>query len=226
MARGQSGKPMYHVGTGGGPGMMQAANEGAYVAGGKSIGFVISLPFESGLNPYVSEELAFQFHYFFTRKFWMAYKIMGLVVAPGGLGTLDEMFELITLKQTGRIKKPIPVILFGQSYWDSVFNFQAMADYGMISQNDVDGVLKTDSVDEALEYLIACVEEFDHEGWGQPAAFLDPRVGMSPNQNARAAPSGNMEEASLNNTGFSMQMSTSSNPKGAGKKGPASESII
>ena len=142
----ESGKEGYYVASGGGPGMMKAANKGAHEAGAKSVGFGISVPFEDGLNPYVTPELGFEFHYFFTRKFWMAYKVMGLVVCPGGLGTLDEMFELMTLMQTGKIKRKIPIILIGKDYWDKVIDFQVMADYGMIAQNDVDGIYKTDSV--------------------------------------------------------------------------------
>ena len=109
-------------------GMMEAANEGAYRANGKSVGFGISLPFETGLNPYVTPELGFEFHYFFTRKFWMAYKCMGLVVSPGGYGTADELFEILTLMQTGKIKRNLPVILFGEEYWSQVLNFEAMED--------------------------------------------------------------------------------------------------
>ena len=113
MVRKARGLPAYAVGTGAGPGMMEAANEGAWRAKGPSVGFGISLPFEDRLNPYVTPELGFEFHYFFTRKFWMCYKCMGLVVAPGGLGTCDELFEIITLMQTGKIKRSLPIILIG-----------------------------------------------------------------------------------------------------------------
>merc|ERR1719393_425175 len=136
MERSKQGLPSYTVGTGAGPGMMEASNEGAYRAGGKSVGFGISLPFEKGLNPYVTPELGFEFHYFFTRKFWMAYKCMGLVVAPGGLGTCDELFELLTLIQTGKIKRPLPVILIGKKFWQQCINWEAFVDYGMISESD------------------------------------------------------------------------------------------
>ena len=123
MARGA---PSYHVATGGGPGMMCAANKGAALANAKSVGFGISVPFEDGLNPHVTPDLAFEFHYFFTRKFWMAYKMMGLIIAPGGFGTLDELFELLTLIQTGKIKRKVPIILLGKTYWESVMNWQSM----------------------------------------------------------------------------------------------------
>ena len=112
----QQGLPEYHVGTGGGPGRMAAANEGAAQAKGKSIGLSISVPFADGLNPYVTPELGFEFHYFFTRKFWMAFKCMGLVVAPGGFGTCDKLFELLTLMQTGKIKRQLPIMLIGKKF--------------------------------------------------------------------------------------------------------------
>jgi len=154
-------KPTYTVGTGGGPGMMQAANEGAYRAGGKSCGLGISLPFEDRLNPYCTPELSFEFHYFFTRKFWMAYKCMGLVVAPGGLGTCDELFEILTLKQTGKIKTKLPIILIGKKFWTDCINWQAFVDYGMISQSDYDSIHFADTADEAFEILIKGIESIE-----------------------------------------------------------------
>jgi uncharacterized protein (TIGR00730 family) len=164
-------KPTYIVGTGGGPGMMQAANEGAYKAGGKSCGLGISVPFEDRLNPYCTPEMSFEFHYFFTRKFWMAYKVMGLVVAPGGLGTCDELFELLTLKQTGRIKRKLPIILIGKKFWNECINWQAFVDYGMISQSDYDSLYFADSADEAFKILkdgIESNESSDMEAPGSP----------------------------------------------------------
>merc|ERR1719235_2134754 len=146
-------KPTYTVGTGGGPGMMLAANEGAMKAGGKSCGFGISLPFEDRLNPYCSPELSFEFHYFFTRKFWMAYKLMGLVVAPGGLGTCDELFEILTLKQTGKIKRQLPIVLIGEKFWRACINWQAFVDYGMISQADYDQLHFVDTAEDAFRIL-------------------------------------------------------------------------
>jgi len=154
--------------TGGGPGFMEAANKGAsmvtveqydersrarVVRSGRSIGMGITLPFETGLNPYVTPELAFEYHYFFTRKFWMAFYMQALVVAPGGFGTCDELFEIMTLKQTGKMDKQMPVILFGKSYWQQVINWKALASYGTIAEHDVDQLLFTDDVDEAFNYL-------------------------------------------------------------------------
>jgi len=147
------GLPTYTVGTGAGPGMMEAANEGAYRANGKSVGFGISLPFETGLNPYVTPELGFEFHYFFTRKFWMAYKCMGLVVSPGGYGTADELFEILTLMQTGKIKRNLPVILFGEEYWSQVLNFEAMEEHGLLSCDWRGMIHICDSADSAFERL-------------------------------------------------------------------------
>jgi hypothetical protein len=116
------------ISTGGGPGLMEAANKGAaMVPGGRSIGMGISLPFEPGLNKYVTPELAFEYHYFFTRKFWMVYPCLGLVCTPGGYGTLDELFEVLTLKQTNKIKLDVPVVLLGETYWRKVINFQVSA---------------------------------------------------------------------------------------------------
>merc|ERR1719343_1263877 len=111
--------------------MMEAANEGAWRAGGSSCGFGISLPFETGLNPYVTPELGFEFHYFFTRKFWMAYKCMGLVVAPGGYGTCDELFEILTLIKTRKIPRRLPVILFGKQYWGDVLDIDFVVRAGL-----------------------------------------------------------------------------------------------
>mmetsp|Transcript_2883 Transcript_2883/g.8993 ORF Transcript_2883/g.8993 Transcript_2883/m.8993 type:complete len:383 (+) Transcript_2883:53-1201(+) len=145
--------PGIYVCTGGGPGFMEAANRGAYDAGGKSIGMGITLPFEHGLNPYVSPELAFEYHYFFTRKFCMAYHMQALVVAPGGFGTFDELFELMTLKQTGKMQSDLPVVLFGVKYWKEVINWQALADSGTINQRDIDELLFTDDVEEAFQFV-------------------------------------------------------------------------
>jgi uncharacterized protein (TIGR00730 family) len=147
--------PGYSVllGTGGGPGMMEAANKGAYMAGNPSLGFGISVPFEPGLNKYVTPNLAFEYHYFFTRKFWMSAKCKGLVVAPGGLGTCDELFEFLTLMQTGKIKYAIPVVLLGKEFWPKVLNLQALVDFGMISEADRDAVHIVDTAEEAMDII-------------------------------------------------------------------------
>src|SRR5207249_9631903 len=134
--------------SGAGPGIMEAANRGAREAGVQSIGFSISLPQEQAINPYVSRELAFEFHYFFMRKFWFVYLAKALVIFPGGFGTLDEFFEVLTLIQTAKPRKVMPVVLFGNEYWDEVINFDAMARWGTVSQKDLEIFYKTDSVDD------------------------------------------------------------------------------
>jgi len=163
MDRVKSGKSGYTVGTGGGPGMMEAANEGAHKAGGKSVGFGISLPFEDHLNQYVTPDLAFEFHYFFTRKFMMAYMCMGLVIAPGGLGTCDELFEILTLRQTGKIKQNLPIVLIGKKFWQHCINWEAFVDYGMISESDTKQLFFTDSAEEAFRYLVSGIEAMEAE---------------------------------------------------------------
>ena len=141
------------VTSGGGPGIMEAANRGAYEAGGKTIGLNIKLPFEQAPNPYVTPALKFEFHYFFMRKYWFAYLAKGLVVFPGGFGTLDEMFELLTLAQTEKLAKKITVILYGSSYWNSVLNLEVLVEKGAISPGDRDLFQMADTVDEAFNLL-------------------------------------------------------------------------
>jgi uncharacterized protein (TIGR00730 family) len=123
--------------TGGGPGIMEAANRGAYDAGGKSIGLNIGLPFEQWPNPYITRELSFEFHYFFMRKFWFAYPAKAMVVFPGGFGTMDEFFEILTLAQTHKLESKIILVLYGSEYWQEVVNFDALVKYGTISPEDV-----------------------------------------------------------------------------------------
>eukprot|EP00796_Vickermania_ingenoplastis_P001027 gene1027-615_t len=152
------------VTTGGGPGFMEAANSGAAsVLGVKTMGMGISLPFETGVNPYVTDGLAFEFHYFFSRKFWMMYSCRAIIVAPGGVGTLDEMFELLTLRQTGKIPN-LPVILLCSHFWRTVVNWQSLVDFGVVAQKDVDQLLITDSCDEAMEYIEAFYQKIAAEG--------------------------------------------------------------
>ena len=141
------------VTTGGGPGIMEAANLGAHEAGGKTIGLNINLPFEQFPNPYITPELNFEFHYFFMRKFWFAYLSKALVIFPGGFGTLDELFEILTLAQTEKLAKKILVVIYGSEYWNKIVNFQAMADAGVISPQDVDLFKIVDSPEEGFEYL-------------------------------------------------------------------------
>ena len=139
--------------SGGGPGIMEAANRGAYEAGGKTIGLNIMLPFEQRPNPYITPALNFNFHYFFMRKFWFAYLAKALVVFPGGFGTLDEMFELLTLDQTQKLAKPITVVIYGSSYWKSVVNFELLADKGAISPKDLDLFQFADTPEDAFAIL-------------------------------------------------------------------------
>ena len=127
----------YVVCTGGGGGIMEAANRGASDAGGKTIGLNIGLPHEQQPNPYITRELAFEFHYFFMRKLWFAHLARALVVFPGGFGTLDELMEILTLMQTGKIARRIPVVLYGSSYWNEIVNFEALVRHGMITREDL-----------------------------------------------------------------------------------------
>ena len=141
------------VTTGGGPGIMEAANLGAQEAGGKAIGLNIHLPFEQNPNPYITPSLNFEFHYFFMRKFWFAYLAKALVIFPGGFGTLDELFEILTLAQTEKLAKKILVVIYGKEYWHRLINFQAMVDAGTISPQDMDLFKIVDSPEEGFEYL-------------------------------------------------------------------------
>jgi uncharacterized protein (TIGR00730 family) len=141
------------VTTGGGPGIMEAANLGAREAGGKTIGLNINLPFEQYPNPYITPSLNFEFHYFFMRKFWFAYLAKALVIFPGGFGTLDELFEILTLAQTQKLAKKILVVIYGSEYWNRAINFQALADSGTISPQDMELFKMVDSPEEGFEYL-------------------------------------------------------------------------
>jgi uncharacterized protein (TIGR00730 family) len=140
--------------TGGGPGIMEAANRGASEAKGINVGLTISIPSEQFDNAYITRELSFHFHYFFMRKFWFAYLAKAVIVFPGGFGTLDELFELLTLLQTGKIRKHLPIVLFGKTYWNEVINFDALVKYGNINPQDLNLIHQTDSVDEAYSFLV------------------------------------------------------------------------
>ncbi len=145
--------------SGGGGGIMEAANRGASEAKGETIGLNISLPFEQEENPYITHRLCFEFHYFFMRKFWFAYLAKAMVVMPGGFGTLDEMLEVLTLRQTGKIDRPLPIVLFGAEYWKKVVNFEALVEHGTVSKDDLALLWPTDSVDEAFDYFTAQLTE-------------------------------------------------------------------
>ena len=139
--------------SGGGPGIMEAANRGASDAGGQSIGLNISLPMEQHPNPYQSQELAFEFHYFFIRKFWFVYLARALVIFPGGFGTMDELFELLTLVQTRKTRKYMPIIIYGTEYWNEILDFKALVKWGTITSEDLELFRFFDDVDSAFEYL-------------------------------------------------------------------------
>jgi uncharacterized protein (TIGR00730 family) len=141
------------VTSGGGPGIMEAANRGAREAGGKTIGLNIRLPFEQGANPYITEGLHFEFHYFFMRKFWFAYLSKALVIFPGGFGTLDELFEILTLVQTDKLSKKIEVVLYGRDYWNGVLNLKPMEEWGAIAEQDLDLLTYADTPSDAFNLL-------------------------------------------------------------------------
>jgi len=141
------------VTTGGGPGIMEAANLGAHEAGGKTIGLNINLPFEQFPNRYITPSLNFEFHYFFMRKFWFAYLAKALVIFPGGFGTLDEFFEIVTLAQTEKLAKKIVIVIYGSAYWKKIINFEAMVEAGTISAQDLELFKMSDSPEESFEFL-------------------------------------------------------------------------
>ena len=147
------------VTSGGGPGIMEAANRGAHEAGGKTIGLNIRLPHEQGPNRFITEGLHFEFHYFFMRKFWFAYLAKALVIFPGGFGTLDEMFEILTLMQTEKLAKQIQIILYGTDYWDAILRLEPMAEWGAIGPADMHLVQRANTPDEAFALLQAHLTE-------------------------------------------------------------------
>ena len=155
--------------TGGGPGIMEAASRGASEARGTNVGLTISLPNEQFDNDYLTRALSVHFHYFFMRKFWFAYLAKAVIVFPGGFGTLDELFELLTLVQTQKLKKPMPMVLFGTQYWEQVVNFDALVRHGMINPGDVDLLHRTDSVDDAYDWIVTRLEK---RALDQPGAML------------------------------------------------------
>ena len=140
--------------SGGGPGMMEAANKGAHRAGGKSVALGISLPFEQGVNEYATPELSFEFHYFFVRKFYFLYHAKALIVFPGGFGTMDELFESLTLIQTGKLAKKLPIVLYDKEFWESILNFEQFVHWGVVSPKDLDLFSYADDVDTAFKQVV------------------------------------------------------------------------
>jgi len=146
--------------SGGGPGIMEAANRGAYEAGGKSIGLSIELPHEQFANPYISPELSLNFHYFFMRKLWFSQIAKALIVFPGGFGTMDEMWEMMTLSQTGKMHKNTLILIYGRKYWEDVLNLKAMVRWGTINQEEFGQLRFADTVDEAFETVRDRLEKY------------------------------------------------------------------
>lgn len=153
----ENGKSL-HICSGGGPGIMEASNRGAHDTGSQSVGLNISLPFEQLSNPYISSGLNMEFHYFFVRKYWFLYLAKGVVVFPGGFGTMDELFEILTLIQTGKSGKNLPIVLFGSEYWNRILDFDALLEWGYISEKDLSLFTILDSVDEAEKHLKTAIQ--------------------------------------------------------------------
>jgi uncharacterized protein (TIGR00730 family) len=164
------------VTTGGGPGIMEAANLGAHEAGGKTIGLNINLEFEQNPNPYITPSLNFQFHYFFMRKFWFAYLAKGLVIFPGGFGTMDELFEILTLAQTDKLAKKILVVIYGREYWNRILNFQAFVDAGTVSQEDLNLFQIVDTPEDAFEFLRDGLTRYHLGGQPKKQAEVMPEI--------------------------------------------------
>ncbi len=150
--------------TGGGPGVMEAANKGAKKAGGYSVGLNISIPFEQFVNRYVTPDLSFEFHYFFMRKFWFAYLSKALIIFPGGFGTMDECFEVLTLVQTEKIKKKLLMIIYDEKYWKSIINFDVLVEKGMISESDLKLLNFCSSIDEVFDKVVKHLEKYYARG--------------------------------------------------------------
>jgi hypothetical protein len=158
------GQKRFIICTGGGPGIMEAANRGASEAAGQSIGLNITLPQEQSPNPFVTSDLSFEFHYFFMRKFWLVYLAKALVIFPGGFGTLDELFEVLTLMQTKRSRKIMPVVVYGTDYWSEVINFDALVDKGAIAPEDLKLIHFSNDPEEAFSYLARTLTQLHLRG--------------------------------------------------------------
>ncbi len=162
--------------TGGGPGIMEAANKGAKLAGGYSIGLNISIPFEQFVNKFVTPDLRFEFHYFFMRKFWFAYLAKCLIVFPGGFGTMDEFFEILTLVQTEKIKKKMLLIVYDEKYWKSIINFDSLISHGVINSSDMNYFKFCSSVDEVYKMVTKHLEQnYLNE---KENVFIEPKLNI------------------------------------------------
>ncbi|MEQ1949166.1 MAG: TIGR00730 family Rossman fold protein [Bryobacteraceae bacterium] len=168
--------------TGGGPGIMEAANRGACEAGGKTVGLNIGLPFEQRPNPFITPNLNFEFHYFFMRKFWFAYLAKGLVVFPGGFGTLDELTEILTLIQTQKLMKKMVVVLYGSAFWKEILNFDALVKYEMIAKEDLELFHFADTVDDAFRILQEGLTKFYLESRQRHAEKEEEIPAIAPSQ--------------------------------------------
>lgn len=153
----------FYICTGGGPGMMEAANKGAYLADMPTVGLNITLPFEQQPNQFITPELNFQFHYFFMRKFWFMYQAKAMVAMPGGFGTLDELLELLTLEQTNVMSKKVPILLYGEDFWKKTVDFQFLADIGMINEEDLKLFHYVNDVDTAFEIITDYLKQLIHD---------------------------------------------------------------
>lgn len=170
--------------SGGGPGIMEASNRGAKKAGGKSIGLNISLPFEQNPNPYITPALNFEFHYFFMRKFWFAYLAKALIIMPGGYGTMDELFELLTLIQTKKIRKKMPIVVYDKHFWDRVINFEELANKRLIDKEDLKLFLVAETVDEAFHYV---KNDLQKHYMQKPVSLFNQKAKVTPKEKKKLA---------------------------------------
>ena len=176
------------VTSGGGPGIMEAANRGAHETGAKTIGLNIKLPFEQHANPYITPGLSFDFHYFFMRKYWFAYLAKALVVFPGGFGTLDEMFELLTLAQTKKLAKKITVVVYGSEYWKHVINLELLAEKGAIASKDLELFQFADTPEEAFRLLQEGLTEHLNSDYEAEMRRHEESAGPMPNAQQMMGP--------------------------------------
>lgn len=162
--------------TGGGPGIMEAANKGARKAGGYSIGLNISIPFEQFVNKFVTPDLSFEFHYFFMRKFWFAYLSKALIIFPGGFGTMDEFFEIMTLIQTRKTRKKLAIVVYDEKFWKEILNFDALVNHGLISESDLKLFSICNSVDQAFKIIVDHLEK--HYTLSEATSVIEPNINL------------------------------------------------